>query len=118
MEATARYAAAIGLTNVPRKEDWNVIQRLLKIYAKNKTKSIKNKLRNLCTKREAYAIPELLKIIALDKSEFNHLMICLYKNELERDCERNSLHGEIYEEKEYWKMGPMEAARLKKLLRR
>ena len=115
MEATARYAACIAITNVPRRKDWDIIRRLVRLLTSFLDSKTKSKINYACKKQEIYTIPELLTALTIDKEEYQHLMNCLYKNELGRNGQGDSMYKEIHETKEYWKMGKLEAERLESL---
>ena len=95
----------VGLTNVPEKEDWDVIIRLFKILSPAVIKRTKNKINRLLSKREPYVIPSLLSMLTLDDDEYTHLMTCIAQNGLE-DYRAGGTHNEeVYEAAEYYKLG-------------
>lgn len=114
MEASARYAACIALTNMPQNEEWEIVKRLLVIY-KKESKKQRSKYIRLCDRRELYVIPELLTMLSIDADEYNHLMNLIYKNDLGNNQEGDGMYEEIHEAKEYWKLGEMDSKTAKKI---
>ena len=108
MEATARFALCIALTNSPQKEDWKTIFKLAKILTKNWNKKQQRCLFNLLNSEEIFNIPCALKLISLDTSEWKHLMNCISQNDMGGNSTGNQNDEEIHVQKEHWWMGPLE----------
>ena len=114
MTPSARYALAIALTNLPQGDDWNLIRRLTKMFTKRSKIKLSKKLKYLVYQNEVCNIPEILQLISIDDSEYNHLMTCLYKNGLAGSDERDSSNEEIHEKEEYWLLDSLETAGLER----
>ena len=114
MTPSARFALAIALTNIPQGDDWSLIHRLAKIYARGQKKTY-HKLTYLIKQNEVYNIPEIIKIISIDINEYNHLMTCLYKNGLARGDQGDEGNEEIHGKEEYWQVDDLEAKGFEKL---
>ena len=108
MESTARYALCVGLTNVPKDDEWEPLIRLSVILRKKIKETKYIKITKQLAKREPYCILEILELLSLDQEEFTHLKDCLYKNEMARTRHRIAEVDEIYVEKEYWRLVEMD----------
>ena len=115
MDATTRFALCIALTNTPMNEDWRVIQRLAKILSYKWKPKHKRRFINMIEQEEIFNIPCILKMVAIDKREYRHLMKCISQNVVDRNIARNEDNEEIYVEKEHWWVEPMETIGLKTL---
>ena len=108
MEATARVALCIALTNNPLGDDWQIIHRLTVILTKTWKADKKRRLTKLLNEREPFIIPCALKIISLDLREWKHLMYCISQNDVGRDNKGNPYNEEIHVKTEHWWLGEME----------
>ena len=118
MANSARYSICIGLSNMPKGEDWDMLKRLAKVYFKGvKDKKLKIRIYKMLDKREIFLIPDLLKTFALDRAEYLHLMNCLYRNDLESDCSGEEGSHQIYEENEHWQLEEVDTAASSQLCR-
>ena len=59
-------------------------------------------------KREPYCILGMLESLSVDAEEYEHLKLCLYRNELGSLGPGDESDAEIHAEKEYWKLGEMD----------
>ena len=115
MEATARFALCVALTNITEDNDWMVCKRLAKILTTSWKNKHKRRLHNLLKTKEIYNIPCALKLLSLDKEEWKHLMKCISQNDMGGNSTRNKNNEEVYAETENWKMETLETVGFKTL---
>ena len=108
MEASARYAICVGLTNIPQKDEWEPLIRLCKLLKGSISDKNYIKILNNLKKREPYAILEIIGLLSLDHQEYDHLKLCLYKNEMAKTGCGNADVNEIHVEKEYWRVAQLD----------
>ena len=115
MEASARFALCVALTNITAEEDWEVCYRLARLLSAKWKPQKKRRLLNLIRAREQFNIPCTLKLISLDYYEWKHLMGCLSQNDVGGNHQGNANDVEVYETQENWHVGPMDSVGFKAL---
>ena len=111
MEATARYALCVGLTNLPDNEEWNVLIRVAKLLKSKFDRKKFIKIINKLNQKEPYVILDILRLISIDTEEYKHLKLCIYKNEVDGCGSGNEGNAEVHVQSQYWKLVEMDGSR-------